>query len=369
MLLIKNVYKLFALLFCFIFLSLNATTVSDMIPKENKIHVVIAMPFQEGKPFEPNWYSPAYFESVKDLLPEEKYEVTSYFVSFQNIPKFLDDMHALYKKDPTLRVLNFCDGGEWDGYPGISVLTAWEKHPVGKLVPMTGSNAEFIYHSDNKYRLNEHLKKAQLQTLPEALIPSQELATIDLKTTLEKANLQNSWPLFVKLNIGAGSLGIGSESICHNLDQLKKQLNKMHASFPTNEHLLVLPYLPGPEYTFLLINNKVYMGIRRDYQNPENIFHEDYLEGRRPVSEEVLYHSAPKEAGDFALKAVHAIPGKHHYTRVDMRGDGKGNLFVIDVNDRPGFGTPSTVKYMLEFHHLNESQLLEEIILSAPIQS
>lgn len=355
--------------FALICIGLHANTNNSESTSENKMTVVVALPFQEGKPFDTvHWYGPDYIDYIRSLLPKEKYTVTGYFVSLQNIPKFLSDMDALYKQDSTLRILNICDGGEWDGYPGISVLTAWEKHPISKYVPLTGSNAEFIYHSDDKIRMNEHLQNAELQILPEAVIPAQDIATTELNAFVKKGKLENSWPLFVKLNIGAGACGIGPQSICHNLDELKAQLNRMHSEYPKSD-LLVQPYLPGPEYTIFIVNDKVYMGIRRDFHNSVNLMLDDYMFGVRPIEEEITFLPATKEAGELALKAVLAIPGKHHYTRVDVRGDSKGNLFVIDINDRPGFGNPSTIKSMLDFHHIPETQFLEDIISSAPKQS
>lgn len=338
--------------------------------KEDKVHVVVAMPFRPNMPFDPHWYTPEYVKYIADLLPAERYNVTGYFVSLENIPKFLDDMKALHDQKEKVCVLNVCDGGEWDGYPGISVLRAWEKHSVNGLIPMSGADAEFIFNSDDKAKMNAFIGKAKIKALPQALVDAEELHKDDLESLLrasiKKEHLDESWPLFCKLNIGAGALGIGASSICHNISELVAQVQKMHLNFPKSD-LLLQPYLPGPEYTVFVLKDRVYVAVQRDFHNSYNVMEEDYLTGINPVEEEITYHPASKHAQQLALKAIQAIPGKHHYTRVDLRDDGKGNCYVIDINDRPGFGNPSTVKSMLEFHHLTEAKLLLDIIETCSI--
>lgn len=327
---------------------------------DHKTHVVVAMPFKPGQPFDPNWYTPEYVDYIKNLLPADRYEVMGYFVSLQNIPTFLNDMKTLNEKEKVV-VFNVCDGGEWDGYPGISVITMWKKHPVNGLVAMSGSDDDFIYNSDNKNKMNGFLAKAGLPSLPQVLIAPQDIGKVDLTALLAKEHLDKSWPLFCKLNIGAGALGIGSISVCHTMAELSAQLENMHKNFPKSD-IIVQPYLPGPEYTVLVVKDKVYVGVQRDFHNRYNVMEEDYLHNTATVGEEITFHAAPERVNQLAVKAVQAIPGKAHYTRVDMRDDGKGNTYVIDINDRPGFGEPSTVKCMLNFHHLSEAQLLLNII-------
>jgi D-alanine-D-alanine ligase-like ATP-grasp enzyme len=349
--------------------SLKAEMATKPLEVTSKVHVVVAMPYQEGVPYDPNWYSPAYVDYIASLLPAEKYDVTGYFVCHGNIPKFLDDMKALYDKKEKVCVFNVCDGAEWDGYPGISVLTAWEKHPVNGLIPMTGSDSLFIFNSDDKYKMQSFLTKAGLKVFPQALLTTAELGKKKLQENelsglLTKQALDKSWPLFCKLNVGAGALGIGPSSICNNVSELLHQISEMHALFPKAD-ILIQPYLVGPEYTIFVMNDKVYAAVRRDYHNHFNIMLEDYVLQGSNIDDEITFLPAPQYAQDIGLKAVFAIPGKHHYTRIDMREDGKGNVYVIDINDRPGFGVPSTINYMLEFNHITVNKMMQDLIDSA----
>lgn len=360
-----NFCKLF---FSFIFLlasPLHADAQQETAPsaiQDHKTHVVVAMPFKPNMPFDPHWYSPAYVDYIASLLPSSQYNVTGYFVSLENIPQFLDDMQTLYNQEKNICIFNVCDGGEWDGYPGISVLHQWEKHPVSRLIPMTGANAQFIFNSDDKTTMNEFVRQANLRYLPQTLVRSQAVATTDYATLIATEHLDQYWPLFCKLNIGAGALGIGPESICHNIEELTAQMQKMHTAFPSSD-LIIQPYLPGPEYTILVVKDRVYAGVQRDYHNIYNIMLEDYvLGGARDISEEITFLVAPQHVQDLALKAVQAIPGKHQYTRVDLRNDAKGNTYVIDINDRPGFGNPSTMNYLLEFNHITPAQFMRDLI-------
>lgn len=340
------------ILFCS---SLNAET------KQEKVHIVLAMPFQPGKPFDPNWYTPEYVNYIADLLPTDEYYVSGYFVSLAGIPKFLDDMKALHDKKEKVCVLNFCDGGEWDGYPGISVVREWEKHAINGLIPMTGADTEFIFYSDDKALMQNCIAKAKLKALPQALVMAKDVSKADYTSILKKNGLDKSWPLFCKLNIGGGALGIDNSSICHNISELKIQMDKMHARFPIS-NLLIQPYLPGPEYTVLVVGDKVYAAIRRDFHNRYNVMEDDFMHQGSVIEEEITYYPSTEEANQTALKSIKAIPGRHHYTRVDLRDDGKGNIYVIDINDRPGIGNPSSVKCMLELAGLTEAQLLKDII-------
>lgn len=330
-------------------------------PNNNKIHVVVAMPFQPGLPFDPHWYTPEYVTYIRDLLPQELYEVSGFFVSLQNIPEFISRMENLHAHKENIVIFNACDGGEWDGYPGISLLTAWEEHPVRKKIAMTGSDSSFILHSDDKAKMNLYMRKAKLRSLPQALVVADEIETTNLTMLIEENNLGSNWPLFCKLNIGAGALGIGPGSVCYNMQELQLQVDKMHTLFPTSK-ILIQPYLPGPEYTVLVLQDKPYVATVRSFQNPLNIMLDDYLFGVRPVAEELTYSPVPESIQTIAVQAVQAIPGKHHYTRVDMRADESGNIFVIDINDRPGFGPNSSLQTILDHYHMSESKLLQDIL-------
>lgn len=331
--------------------------------KQEPLHVVVALPYKPNMPLDPHWYTEDYITYIANLLPSEGYQVSGYFVSIESIPEFLDAMQKLHVEKKRLCVLNICDGGEdWDGYPGISLLKLWEKHPINGIIPKTGADSEFTLNSDDKIKMQSILRQAKLNALAETLIsPYKPLDKAHLVAQLRQDDLLHSWPLFCKLNIGAGGVAISDASICHSSDELLNQLLKMRAEFPKS-NILVQPYLPGPEYTVLVVGDRVYAAVQRDFHNANNIQYEDYVTDIRPIEEEITYLSAPKHVQELALKAIKAIPGKHHYTRVDLRSDSKGNVYVIDINDRPSFGSPSTVKNMLEFNNLKESDLLRDII-------
>lgn len=334
-----------------------------MISKKNKVHVVVALPFRANMPYDPNWYTPEYVNYIAGLLPADRYDISGYFVSLLNIPQFLNDTKTLYEQKGNVCVLNICDGGEWDQYPGISVVKKWEEHPINKLVPISGADSEFIFNSDDKARMQSFIGHAKLKTLPQVLIRSQEFDEIDLVSLLAENQLDQAWPLFCKLNIGAGALGVDI-SFCRNLSELRSHLKEMHARYPQSD-ILIQPYLSGPEYTVLVLKDRVYAAVRRDFHNPYNMMLEDYLLKGSIVANEITYYPASDQALEVAVKAIQAIPGKHHYTRVDMREDGRGNIYVIDINDRPGIGNPGTVNTMLDYLNLTVAQLVLDIVSSA----
>ena len=122
--------------------------------------------------------------------------------------------------------------------------------------------------------------------------PKQSLDKSEINVLLAKKGLEQSWPLFCKLNIGAGAVGISDASVCHNIDQLLVHLHKMQTEYP-NSDIIVQPYLPGPEYTVLVLGNRIYTAIRRDFHNAYNIMYEDYMTGIRNVEEEITYCPHP----------------------------------------------------------------------------
>lgn len=326
-----------------------------------KTHLVLAMPFRgSGYSLDPHWYTPEYANYLANLLPADKYTVTGYFVSFDNIPTFLDDMLNLSIFE-NVRVFNLCDGGEWDGYPCISLAEGWENHPVNDLIPVSGADSEFVINSDNKTTMQSHLAKANLKSISQVLVPSELLNEEELAALLATEGLDKAWPLFCKLNIGAGAYGIDNTSVCHNLNELVAQLQKMHTLFPTSD-LLVQPYLSGKEYTVLILKDRVYAAVRVDYHNRYNVMEDAFLMDPKLIDDEIAFYPAPEHVKDVALKAIQAIPGKHHYSRLDLRDDAEGNTYVIDINDRPGIGNPSRVKYLLEYLNLTESQFLCDVI-------
>lgn len=326
------------------------------------MHVVVAMPRRASGPLDPHWYTLAFSQYIQDMLPADGYTVSSYFVTLKNIPRFLDDMLKMRSEHPDLCVLNVCDGAEWDGYPGISVVKAWEDHPVNGLIKMSGADSQFVLNSDDKTVMQSHLKRAGLPALPQVMVPYDSFEVQNFSTIIARSGLNDHWPLFCKLNIGAAATGISPASICHNLEELEKQLKNLHKQYPKTD-LLVQPFLSGFEYTVLVVSDKVYAAVRRDYHNPSNLMAEDYLiDAKDNVADQITFHPAPKQVQQLALDAIKAIPGKHHYTRVDIRADGNGNIYVIDINDRPGLGNPSSVKCMLDFNHIPESQLVQDIL-------
>ena len=330
--------------------------------QDNPVHVVVAMPFKPGIPFEPHWYSPEYVDYIASFLPKDRYVVSGYFVSLQNIPQFLDDMEKLNAEKGPIVVLNICDGGEWDGYPGLSVCLAWEKHRINGVIPKSGADYAFILNSDDKIKMQTFLAQAHLNALPQMLITSQQsLDPSHIATLLSSAGLDSSWPLFCKLNVGAGALSINDESVCPTPNHLLTHLQKLRVAYPASD-IIVQPYLPGHEYTVLVVGDRVFAAVRRDFHNPLNLNYEDYITGVRNLQEELTYYPCPAHVQKLALDALRAIPGRQHYARVDLRDDAHGKTYVIDINERPGIGTPSTVSTMLEYLHLSEAQLWQEII-------
>jgi len=194
---------------------------------------------------------------------------------------------------------------------------------------------------------------------------------VDMKQKLPDVQ----FPAFVKPSCESRSVGISDNSVVNNPTELKKQVAHIHKRF--EQPALIEDYLPGEEYTVLMIGNgknqKLLPGVVRvkgGHKGQYPILRSD-MRGVGITQIGMPKHSADK-ANNLARQAVEALNCLDH-VRVDMRFDVQGELKIIEVNGIPGLKPiKSWSPQMYSLYHGNSQdhmadyrQLVHEIVDAA----
>ncbi|MDD5484393.1 MAG: hypothetical protein PHP98_12215 [Kiritimatiellae bacterium] len=148
------------------------------------------------------------------------------------------------------------------------------------------------------------------------------------------------FPAFVKPVGESRSVGISDDSVVHDSRELARQVAFIHHQL--GQDALIEDYLPGDEYTVLMLGN----GDRRQLL-PGLVTVEQSRYGKYKIlrsdlrgvglTRVLIPNDAAKarEAADAAGKAMLALNCVDH-VRADLRADAEGRLRVIEVNGIPG---------------------------------
>ena len=146
------------------------------------------------------------------------------------------------------------------------------------------------------------------------------------------------FPAFVKPSCESRSVGISDNSVVNNPTELKKQVAHIHKHF--EQPALIEDYLPGEEYTVLMIGNgenqKLLPGVvtvKGGHNGQYPILRSD-MRGVGITRINIPTHSSA-EANTLCRQAIEALNCLDH-VRVDMRFDAQEQLKIIEVNGIPG---------------------------------
>ncbi|WP_300455328.1 ATP-grasp domain-containing protein [Desulfobacula sp.] len=171
------------------------------------------------------------------------------------------------------------------------------------------------------------------------------------------------YPAFVKPSYESRSKGISDESVVNSREELEKQVAYIHTEF--DQPALVEEYLPGQEYTVLMLGNGE---------------HQEFLAGRVEVDEKMFgkypilradlrgvgvtkirpINHMTKSAVQLTKDAMEALNCLDH-VRADMRLDANGKLKIIEVNGIPGLKPiKSWSPQMFTMHHPSQEGPMED---------
>lgn len=220
-----------------------------------------------------------------------------------------------------------------------------------KSIPYIGPNAATMKALIHKTTTHQILKKAGVS------VPYHyQIAREDELPEL-------SYPAFVKPSCESRSIGINDNSVVHDMDALEKQVAYIHDEF--DQPALVEEYLPGDEYTVLLLGN----GKQQQFL-PGKVEVDPSQFGKYPILRADLRGvgltkikpagELSREAIDLCNDAIIALNCLDH-VRADMRLDASGALKIIEVNGIPGLKPiKSWSPQMYTMHHPSAEGPLED---------
>lgn len=220
-----------------------------------------------------------------------------------------------------------------------------------KGIPYIGPNAATMKALIHKTTTHQILKKANVSVPYHYQIDKGEaLPGIE-------------YPAFVKPSYESRSVGISDESVVNSKEELQKRVNYIHTEF--DQPALVEEYLPGQEYTVLMLGNGE---------------HQEFLAGRVEVDKS-MFGKYPILRSDLRGVGVTKIRPTNHKTadlieltrsamkalncldhvRTDMRLDANGCLKIIEVNGIPGLKPiKSWSPQIFTMHHPSPKGAMEE---------
>jgi D-alanine-D-alanine ligase len=146
------------------------------------------------------------------------------------------------------------------------------------------------------------------------------------------------FPSFVKPSCESRSIGISDNSVVQNPAELEAQVRHIHQTY--EQPALIEDYLPGAEYTVLMIGN----GKNQEFL-PGVVTIKGGQYGKYPILRSdmrgvgITKIGIPERSGEDAERlceaAVEALNCLDH-VRVDMRFDARDQLKIIEVNGIPG---------------------------------
>jgi D-alanine-D-alanine ligase len=228
-------------------------------------------------------------------------------------------------------LVNLCEG--FYGRP------QWESNvaAVFELLGMafTGNNSRTLALCQDKYRAKAILAAQGLPTAPSQLVTSADQP------------LELRLPVIVKPNSEDASLGIYPESVVHDAANFAVQARRVLEKY--NQPALVEAFIDGREFNVAVYENTVPEALpvsELDFSAlPATSPHICSYEAKW-FEDHALYNATPpicpapiddslrgklQEAAVGAFKAM----GCRDYARVDFRMDGKGRLFILEVNPNP----------------------------------
>lgn len=301
-------------------------------------------------------------------------------VKMSNVSEVVEQL-ITESKGRQLLVLNYCDGDEINGFPGISVVRVLEE----KNLPFTGADARFYDISTSKIRMKELFEAAGVATAPFAVMNG---SPKDFSAIFEKIGS----PLFVKPSVSAGAWGLTLKSVVHDETELRTQVQRLHAGLHgfnfADGGIFAERFIEGKEYTVFLTGSVGFPENRHVYPPLQRIFHATLPPEERFVTYERNWNKYDEETPlasndlifeerlvtdtavaemlqDLAWRAHCAVLGTG-YSRVDIRVDEKtGRAFVLEVNANCSLSSQdddTSTGYLLRFLNLPFSQIIGEIL-------
>ncbi|GAB4303049.1 MAG: hypothetical protein Fur0025_44130 [Oscillatoriaceae cyanobacterium] len=302
-------------------------------------------------------------------------------------PITLENMHGVVEEVAASSseyipiVLNYCDGNEIDGFPGISVIKLLET----KGIIFTGADSNFFDITSSKISMKRAFLQSGVSTAPYEVISTFN----DIEGTCDRLNP----PLLVKPSDYYGGIGLSRQSVVHNDDEICHHLQYLlqeEIEYNFNlSNIFVERFIDGREFTVLIVGSADQPNQLKIYPPLEIIFHYSLSNFEKVKSHQILLETSIEgffhchlvtlplsdKIGELAKRAYCAVGG-NGYGRVDIRMDNASEeLFVLEVNANCGISSQpisplfedgqTSVGTILHQAGIPFAQLMSEIIAEA----
>ena len=271
------------------------------------------------------WYKE--FEYVRALLGFPKNNWIYVLVKPEDFEAKLDNVARQFNGVSVLA--NFCEGELTSPLPAVRVAEALHSRKLPVIIGSgTGDiqDVAFIQLTSSKHSMHEAFATAGVR-FPKTynvLISAGEQGGHD-----ENAF---DFPLLVKTDFGCGSSGLSDSSIVNSKEELDHEIQRVVKS---QEGLVVQQFVDGREFTVLLTDSLEYHPMELLFAEGSAGIKPDGFAGQC-VQEKVGDPMLIRNLQNIARQAYQAVGGRR-YGRVDIRSDSNGRLFVLEVNNIPGF--------------------------------
>ena len=207
-------------------------------------------------------------------------------------------------------------------------------------ITYTGSSQRAHELERNKPLAKQRVLNAKLKTSAFCVVKQNQL--------LDGIDASLSFPLFVKPTNRGGGLGVDSDSVVHDLEQLRSKVHSITTTFQSDA--LIEEYLPGREFSVAVLKDNSSAGY---LAMPIELVAPADKNGSRLLSGQVKSENVEQvlEVTDLIVRskvttlalAVFEALGARDYGRIDIRLDATGTPHFLEANLIPslisGYGS------------------------------
>lgn len=228
--------------------STNLTTFQGLPVPNNEMFVWVFIPYEITPQ---GWVSEVYDNeptrsSLADVFAELGMQWKWQPITFDNMHAVIQEVVASTREYFPV-VLNYCDGDEINGYPGVSVVKLLEE----KGIVFTGADSNFYYISTDKLLMKRAFVEAGVGTAPyEVILDNHQIQGVEERL---------GTPLMVKPAISASSCGISLQSVVYSDEQVSVQVQRLlqgqHGLQFARDTIYVEKFLGGAEFTIFIVGS------------------------------------------------------------------------------------------------------------------
>lgn len=249
-------------------------------------------------------------------------------------------LDALMDGQRPVVVFNLCDGDEWDGFPGLSVVRGLEQ----RRLPFTGAGSEFYELSTSKLAMKAAFEHYGVLCPAGLRITHPSNQAADVRDRV-------GFPCILKLDSGADGMGLDCRSVVAGTAEFLQRASAL-LDDPDRQRRGVIAerFMSGQEFTVLLVADansgaRSYWPVEKRFASALPVAEQIMYAGCRDQSDgppHVIYQPADAAIAPaistLAMQAFRALNGTG-YARVDIRMDpASGKPHVLEVNASCGLG-------------------------------